>query len=482
MIECSMLKLLRMTVNVIPMRFFKYAISILVCSSVFARTGIFFACLLYPNYSLKSWNLPTLPPCFQIEEQDNIRRQTEPVFHSSKRADDETGIPNMVEESNVRYKTPLSSSLDLKTEKKTICLNMIVKNESKVITRCLASVKPLIDYWIIVDTGSKDGTQEIIHDYLKDIPGELIEKPWVNFGYNRNEALHLAQGKGDYLLFIDADEELIFEKEFAMPSLDKDAYYISVVEPRSTYRRKFLVNNALCWQWEGVLHESLICKEAKTHFLLEKVINSARNLDGSRTLDPNKYLNDAKILEEALINEPVNSRYVYFLGQSYLCAKHYEKALQTFEKRIKMQGCEQELYLATYYTGLLREILGKPIDSFLLAYSDAFRLRPSRAEPIYRLADYFFRKSSYTISYFLSKEALAISYPNDFVHVEDWIYEYALNFVYGNSAFCMGKFEEARDAYLKILNQKNTEKAIREQTQKNLTLLLDSISKTNFKK
>jgi glycosyltransferase involved in cell wall biosynthesis len=41
---------------------------------------------------------------------------------------------------------------------KTICLNMIVKGESRVIQRALASVKHLIDYWVIVDTGSTDGS------------------------------------------------------------------------------------------------------------------------------------------------------------------------------------------------------------------------------------------------------------------------------------------------------------------------------------
>ncbi|MDO8336144.1 MAG: glycosyltransferase, partial [Candidatus Saccharibacteria bacterium] len=54
--------------------------------------------------------------------------------------------------------------------KKHIRLNMIVKNEAHVILRCLASVKPWIDSWCIVDTGSSDGTQDIIQDYLKDIP------------------------------------------------------------------------------------------------------------------------------------------------------------------------------------------------------------------------------------------------------------------------------------------------------------------------
>src|SRR3990172_13007879 len=104
--------------------------------------------------------------------------------------------------------------------KPTLCLNMIVKNETKVIERCLKSVRPLIDYWVIVDTGSSDGTQQLIKAYLHDIPGELHERPWVNFEHNRNEALELAKNKGDYILTIDADEQFIYSENFSLPLLD----------------------------------------------------------------------------------------------------------------------------------------------------------------------------------------------------------------------------------------------------------------------
>ena len=90
-----------------------------------------------------------------------------------------------------------------------ICLNMIVKNESKIIKRCLESVLPFIDTWCIVDTGSTDGTQDIIKEFLKDIPGILHEKPWINFGHNRNEALELARSWGDFILLTDADMVLV---------------------------------------------------------------------------------------------------------------------------------------------------------------------------------------------------------------------------------------------------------------------------------
>src|SRR5271165_2538983 len=101
----------------------------------------------------------------------------------------------------------------------SVCLCMIVRNEAPVIRRCLESVKPMIDYWVIVDTGSTDGTQEIIKDYMKEIPGELFERPWQNFEHNRNEALTLARGKAEYVLIIDADDILIYDSDFRMPKL-----------------------------------------------------------------------------------------------------------------------------------------------------------------------------------------------------------------------------------------------------------------------
>jgi hypothetical protein len=59
----------------------------------------------------------------------------------------------------------------------TLCLNMIVNNEAPVIRRCLDSLRPIIDHWVIVDTGS--ARQTIIREYLKDLQGELHERPWA---------------------------------------------------------------------------------------------------------------------------------------------------------------------------------------------------------------------------------------------------------------------------------------------------------------
>ncbi len=106
---------------------------------------------------------------------------------------------------------------------------MIVKNEAAVIERCLRSVRPFIDAWAIADTGSSDGTQEIVRRVLQGIPGELIERPWVDFSTNRNQALELARRHGDYALIIDADEVLQADTGFAWPALAAPGYLLELV-------------------------------------------------------------------------------------------------------------------------------------------------------------------------------------------------------------------------------------------------------------
>ena len=101
---------------------------------------------------------------------------------------------------------------------KTISLCIIVKNESHVIERCLNSVKPLLDYVFIVDTGSTDNTIQIIENWLREnnLPGEVISEPWKNFAHNRSSALSKLKDKIfiDYALMIDADEILKFNQDF----------------------------------------------------------------------------------------------------------------------------------------------------------------------------------------------------------------------------------------------------------------------------
>jgi glycosyltransferase involved in cell wall biosynthesis len=99
---------------------------------------------------------------------------------------------------------------------------MIVRNEAHIVHEVLDCVAPHIDSWVIVDTGSTDGTQDVIRAHMQQlgIPGELHERPWRNFGDNRSEALELARGHADYIWVIDADDLVVGAPDFSLLNAD----------------------------------------------------------------------------------------------------------------------------------------------------------------------------------------------------------------------------------------------------------------------
>ena len=328
-----------------------------------------------------------------------------------------------------------------------ICLNMIVKNEEPVIERCLASVKPYIDYWVIVDTGSTDNTMEKIRNFLKDVPGELHECPWQNFEFNRNQALDLARSKGDYVMFIDADEQLIFEKDFSFPKdFNKDGYLMTVRDNEIEFLRMLLVSTKKNWFWKGVMHETIMCQEQHEVDVMRNMYNLAI-ADGARSRDPKKYEKDAQVLEKALVFEPNNSRYMFYLGQSYLNCGQYENALKAYQRRSTMGGWDQEVYWSLYCIGRIQEILKAPEEQIMLSYARAFEYRPTRAEPLSRMADILIKKGAPRMALILLSQAKQIPMPCEGVFVEKNVYNYTMDLQIADALYLTGNKAKAREIF-----------------------------------
>ncbi len=346
----------------------------------------------------------------------------------------------------------------------TICLNMIVKNESPVIARCLESVKPLIDYWVIIDTGSSDQTKEIIRAVMKGIPGELHEAPWTNFEVNRNQVLDFSKGKGDYVLFIDADEEFVYQKGFKFPKLEKDFYQFVVKNETngsifSEYHRILLINNHFNWRWKGVIHEDVYCKEAKNHGVMPGIFNISRTQEGARGKDPKKYLKDALVLEKALESEPTNSRYVYYLAASYLNAGELEKAYLNFERRVAMEPNRlgvSEIYDSLYFMGIIEARQKRDSKAVIDRFSVAHFYSPHRAEPLYELGSYLLEQGQFLLAELVLKKALELPLPGDLTqthYIINWIYDWGVLHKLAECTFKMGRFQESKTLLEKLITK-----------------------------
>ena len=252
------------------------------------------------------------------------------------------------------------------SEKKTICLNMIVKNESHIILNTLENLCSYITfaYWVISDTGSTDATKSIITDFFKqkNIPGELVEHEWKDFGYNRTKALECAYNKSDYIFIFDADDKIF--GEFKLPNIYEVDRYQVKFGPHVVYTRPLLVTNRKKWCFTGVLHESLsnidVMNGEKT-LEGEYYVESGRT--GNRSKNPTKYLDDAIVLKNAFTTTltadyGLACRYAFYCGQSYKDAgpQYMDDAIEWYKKCLDLGNWAQEKYYACLMIGNLYKI------------------------------------------------------------------------------------------------------------------------------
>lgn len=342
-----------------------------------------------------------------------------------------------------------------------ICLSMIVKNEVAVLPRLFRSLKDYVDYYVIVDTGSTDGTIELIRREMAGygIEGEVHERPWVNFGVNRQQALELAvaAGKADWLLFIDADEELgVSDPKFYEKLEPGVSYDIEKHQGGLRYVVPHLVNiKASEFRWEGVVHNYLLTVGGPRQRKLRRdvwiVYHFGEGAKSHGLTQEQKYLRDARLLEEDLAKNPGNARSQFYLAQSYRDAGHRERAYAEYKKRVQMTGWPEETFVAQLEAARLAVALDEPEEVIVREYLEAFNLRPTRVEPLHDLARYFRRKRQYGKAYVFARTGVELERPDDQLFVAQNVYDWRMLDELGVAAYWVGDFAAAKEACETVL-------------------------------
>lgn len=357
---------------------------------------------------------------------------------------------------------------------------MIVKDEAHVIGRCLESVKGLIDYWVIVDTGSTDGTQEKIKEILKDIPGDLYERPWRDFAKNRNEAKRLAKDCGTYLMLMDADDKIVLDKDFKLPEeLTADLYSVPQREMHfNTFREHqvfFLIkNDDDDLIYKGNIHEYLSCPNEKTKELL-KGIKNMYGSDGARNQDENKITKDIELLQKAILEDESDSRSVFYLARTYWSIRDFSQALIYFSKRSVMGGDPIEVYHSILYLGLCQKSLNFSSDIWMNTLSLAHVYRPTRHEAIYEIIRHLANGGNFLLGYLIAKYAASIKPSNDNLFVESWVSEWGINLYLFICSVNIGNAGEAIEVCQSIIDK--VPESVK--TEFKLQEYLDNVSKSS---
>lgn len=327
----------------------------------------------------------------------------------------------------------------------SLCLCMIVKNESAVIEQTLAHLCDCIPfaYWVISDTGSTDHTMELIRSFFhkRNIPGELVEHEWRDFAYNRTKALECAYQKTDYLMVFDADDSIV--GTLPIPTLKEDRYMATFGTTESYLRPLFLTNRKK-WVYKGVLHEYVDAPEVRTTALLtgNYYIHSGRT--GARSQNKEKYAEDAVILEKAYQNdkdEALKDRYAFYCAQSHMDAKHVNEAIEWYTICLQRNGWKQEKYYASLQLGKLYAYQKKK-DRAMDTWCNSVLYDPERIEGLVMAAIYAQVHGDHMMVNALYHRCKGYNKrPFNKLFLQPQLYAYEIEYLNSKSAYVVKDFE-----------------------------------------
>jgi len=310
-----------------------------------------------------------------------------------------------------------------------IVMITMFKNESSVIKRMLDSCLPYVDYYVLQNNGSTDGTDQIVKDFLVDngLSGELyeVEEGWVGFGWNRDHLLQYCQKSDhgcDWILKMDCDEVLEIDDDFDWSPLDNkatQAFHIPAVSGNCIYHRAWMWNASLPWRFNhDTCHETISCELPGVGENFERVDLSSKFRqvgynEGQSWSNPVKFISDSLILEEKMIKENTifsDLYHFWYIGKSYNDAytstafplgrtqqeEYARRAIYYFDEYVKhrqqLRGGAVELdemsYMGLIFSAECYKFIGQP-DQAIETFKRASVFAPERNDHLFGIADVY---------------------------------------------------------------------------------------------
>jgi glycosyltransferase involved in cell wall biosynthesis len=354
-----------------------------------------------------------------------------------------------------------------------LSISQIVKNEAHVIERMLNSIKPIIDCAVFVDTGSTDGTQDVIKKWgeRNNIPIFIYERPFDNFENCRNYAMEMVKDKADYAFWLDADETIEIDPKFDKYKLDKDLYMFNTYINTMKYTRNECWNTNKSFRWYGPVHEFIVSDEQNISSGLMDGLVVKVQMDGGSWKGniPDKYKKHSMILEDYIDNKDRSARWVFYTAQSYHDSasipdnkpeneERMRRALKYYRERVsRLDGYEEERFYSQFRVGTISRVLEEPWSKVHNELLKAYSMDPLRAEPIKVICDYYLSMGEWNLAYLYTKFAIENyhgknPYPTRLLFVDESLYIWRFLEIHSAACFYTNRKEEGAKTYKELMN------------------------------
>lgn len=356
------------------------------------------------------------------------------------------------------------------TEKVTIVLALMVKNEEKFIRKTLDSAAKVVDHVMVYDTGSTDGTLDKVREFQEEHPHIQVivnHGEFVDFSTSRNEMLEYIYKMPDvaYILFMDANDELKNAeklKTFLEESNFKyDGFYVRQCWQYSGYKNTYynvkIIRNNKKWKYVGSVHEYIAMDPSVRQYVPDVVIYQDRTIAEAVESSGKRYVRDYELLKKDITDDPTNSRAFFYLGQTCENLGKTQEAYDNYLARSQMGGFVEEVFQSHLICGKLAEKLDKDLITIVMHYSKAL-LTLERAEPALALAELFIFNKKYknhSLAYGYTSMALKMPFPQNCVlFVNRDAYSYRRYHLHSIAAYNVKDVEGGKLACLRAIAER----------------------------
>lgn len=367
-----------------------------------------------------------------------------------------------------------------------LALNFICKNESHVIERMLNSAKSITDLIVVNDTGSTDGTQDIIRKFGEEnnIPTYVFERPFDDFEKSRTWAMTklsevVAELKWDadkvHGYWFDCDEQLIIDPTFNKNQFTADLYMINTYIGQMKYTRNTFFKVSKPFRWYGPVHEFIVCDDQNITSGLATGIHVNVSMDGASWQGKisEKYLSHSHKLETYINENRQDPRWIFYTAQSYHDSasipdnkdeneERLRRSLKYYKERTeRTDGYVEEIYYSHYRMGTIMRSLEHPWNLTMQQCLKAYAIDPLRGESIKTIVDYYLQMGEWHLAYLYTKFGYETfhgknPYPKKLLFVDESLYNWKFAEAHAAACFYTGRADEARKVYNDILKAVKT--------------------------